>query len=64
MAAPGTPDGFDGPSAVIMHELSSQEDALGGPTRDGSSQRETRNIEGPAWQVTEVQKAVKGADYP
>jgi len=56
-------DEFNGPNAV-MHELSAQEDALGGPTPDGPTQRETKDIEGPAWQVTEVQKALKGADYP
>jgi len=54
---------FDGPNAV-MHELSAQADALGGPTPDGPTQRQTKDIEGPAFQVTEVQKALKGADYP
>jgi hypothetical protein len=56
-------DGFNGPNAV-MHELSAQADALGGPTPDGPTERETKDVEGPAWQVTEVQKALKGADYP
>jgi hypothetical protein len=56
-------DSFDGPNAV-MHELSAQADALGGPTPDGPTQRETKDIEGPAWQVNEVQKVLKGADYP
>lgn len=56
-------DEFSGPNAV-MHELSVQEDALGGPTPDGPGRRETKDVEGPTWQVTEVQKALKGADYP
>lgn len=57
------PDGFDGPNSV-MHELSAQADALGGPTPGGRTQRETKDIQGPAFQVTEVQKALKGAEYP
>jgi len=56
-------DQFNGPNAV-MQALSDQEDALGGPTPKGPTERETKDIEGPAWQVTEVQKALKGADYP
>ncbi len=56
-------DGFDGPNAV-MHELKQQADALGGPTPGGRTQRETKDVQGPAFQVTEVQKALKGADYP
>jgi hypothetical protein len=56
-------DGFDGPNAV-MHELKEQADALGGPTPGGRTQRETKDVQGPAFQVTEVQKALKGADYP
>ena len=56
-------DRFDGPNAV-MHELSAQADALGGPTEGGRKERQTKDIEGPSWQVTEVQKALKGADYP
>ncbi len=56
-------DGFDGPNAV-MHELKDQADALGGPTPDGPTQRETKDVQGPAFQVTEVQKALKGASYP
>lgn len=55
-------DGFDGPNAV-MHELK-EADALGGPTPGGPSTRETKDVEGPAFQVTEVQKALKGASYP
>jgi len=54
---------FNGPNTV-MQELSAQEDALGGPTPEGRTERETKDVEGPAWQVTEVQKALKGADYP
>ena len=56
-------DGFDGPNSV-MHELSAQADALGGPTPGGRKERQTKDIEGPAFQVTEVQKALKGAKYP
>lgn len=56
-------DDFDGPNAV-MHELSAQADALGGPTPDGPTERKTKDVEGPAWQVNEVQKVLKGADYP
>ena len=56
-------DGFDGPNTV-MKELSAQADALGGPTPGGRKERETKHIEGPSFQVTEVQKALKGADYP
>ncbi len=56
-------DGFSGPSAV-MHELKVQADALGGATPDGPGTRETKDVEGPAFQVTEVQKALKGATYP
>ncbi len=55
-------DGFDGPNAV-MHELSEAE-ALGGPTPGGRTERQTKDIEGPAFQVNQVQKALKGADYP
>jgi hypothetical protein len=56
-------DAFEGPNAV-MHELSAQEDALGGPTPDGPTERQTKDIEGPSFQVTEVQKMLKGASYP
>lgn len=56
-------DEFGGPNAV-MHELSAQADALGGSTPGGRTERQTKNVEGPAFQVTEVQKALKGADYP
>ena len=51
---------FDGPNAV-MHALSG---SLGGPTPDGPTERETKDVQGPAFQVTEVQKALKGAHYP
>jgi hypothetical protein len=56
-------EGFSGPSAV-MHELSAQAETLGGPTPGGRSERQSKNVEGPSWQVTEVQKALKGAHYP
>lgn len=56
-------DGFSAPTAV-MHELSAQADALGGPTPDGPPKRETKDVEGPSFQVTEVQKALKDASYP
>lgn len=56
-------DDFDGPNAV-MQELSAQADALGGETPDGPTQRQTKDVEGPAFQVTEVQKVLKGASYP
>ena len=56
------PDGFDGPNAV-MHALG-QENALGGPTPGGRTERQTKDVEGPAFQVNQVQKALKGADYP
>jgi len=54
---------FNGPNAV-MHELSVQEDALGGPTPGGRTERTTKQVERPAWQVNEVQRYLKGADYP
>jgi len=57
------PDGFDGPNSV-MHELSAQADALGGPTPGGRTERETKDIEGPSFQVNEVQRHLKGAKYP
>jgi hypothetical protein len=50
----------DGPNGV-MKELKGD---LGGPTPDGRQERETKDVDGPSWQVTEVQKALKGADYP
>ena len=50
----------DGPNGV-MKELKGE---LGGPTPGGRTERQTKDIEGPAFQVTEVQKALKGADYP
>lgn len=55
-------DSFDGPNTV-MHELSGA-DALGGATPGGPTGRQTKDVEGPAFQVTEVQKALKGASYP
>ena len=52
----------DGPNGV-MKELKGD---LGGPTpgRSKSDEREYKDVEGPAWQVNEVQKYLKGADYP
>jgi len=50
----------DGPNTV-MQELKGR---LGGETPGGRTERETKDVEGPAFQVTEVQKALKGADYP
>ena len=55
--------GFEGPNAV-MHELSAQADGLGGSTPKGPTQRETKDVQHPAWQVNEVQRYLKGADYP
>jgi hypothetical protein len=56
-------DGFSGPNTV-MKELSAQADALGGPTPEGRTERQVKDVEGPAWQVNEVQRYLKGADYP
>jgi hypothetical protein len=52
----------DGPNTV-MKELKG---ALGGSTPGGNSKDEKhyKDVEGPSFQVTEVQKALKGADYP
>jgi hypothetical protein len=52
----------DGPNGV-MKQLKGE---LGGPTAGGkkSDQREYKDVEGPAFQVNEVQKYLKGADYP
>jgi hypothetical protein len=52
----------DGPNGV-MKELKGE---LGGPTPGGraSDEREYKDVEGPAFQVNEVQKYLKGADYP
>jgi Protein of unknown function (DUF2795) len=52
----------DGPNGV-MKQLKGD---LGGPTPGGnkSDQREYKDVEGPAFQVNEVQKYLKGADYP
>jgi|SRR4051812_27724529 hypothetical protein len=51
-----------GPTAV-MQELKGD---LGGPTPGPrkSDQREYKDVEGPSFQVNEVQKYLKGADYP
>ena len=53
----------EGPNGV-MKELKGD---LGGPTPGGDDKdkpREYKQVEGPAWQVNEVQKYLKGADYP
>ncbi len=52
----------DGPNGV-MKELKGD---LGGPTPGGNKadQKTYKDVEGPAWQVNEVQKYLKGADYP
>jgi hypothetical protein len=52
----------DGPNTV-MKELKG---SLGGSTPGGNSKAEKtyKDVEGPSFQVTEVQKALKGADYP
>jgi hypothetical protein len=52
----------DGPTAV-MEELKGD---LGGrtPGPHKSEQREYKNVEAPSFQVNEVQKYLKGADYP
>ena len=52
----------DGPNGV-MKQLKGE---LGGSTPGGNDaeQRQYKNVEGPAFQVNEVQKYLKGADYP
>jgi hypothetical protein len=52
----------DGPNGV-MKQLKGE---LGGPTPGGnkSAEREYKDVERPAFQVNEVQKYLKGADYP
>lgn len=52
----------DGPNAV-MHQLKGR---LGGPTPGGNSREERhyKDVEHPSFQVTEVQRHLKGADYP
>lgn len=52
----------DGPNTV-MKELKGE---LGGPTPGGNSRDEKhyKDAERPAFQVNEVQKYLKGADYP
>ena len=52
----------EGPNGV-MKELKGD---LGGPTPGGTKadERRYKDVEGPAWQVNEVQKYLKGADYP
>jgi hypothetical protein len=52
----------DGPNTV-MKELKGE---LGGPTPGGnkSDEKQYKDVERPAFQVNEVQKYLKGADYP
>ncbi|WP_345384367.1 DUF2795 domain-containing protein [Pseudonocardia yuanmonensis] len=52
----------DGPNTV-MAELKGE---LGGSTPGGNSkdEKQYKDVEGPAFQVNEVQKYLKGADYP
>ncbi len=52
----------DGPNGV-MKELKGE---LGGPTPgpNTSEEKHYKDVQGPAWQVNEVQKYLKGADYP
>ena len=52
----------DGPNGV-MKELKGD---LGGPTPGGntSDQHDYKDVEGPSFQVNQVQKYLKGADYP
>jgi len=52
----------DGPNGV-MKQLKGD---LGGSTPGGNSsdEREYKDVEGPSFQVNEVQKYLKGADYP
>ncbi|HXV94866.1 MAG TPA: DUF2795 domain-containing protein [Pseudonocardia sp.] len=52
----------DGPNGV-MKQLKGE---LGGPTPGGrsSDEKHYKDVEGPAFQVNEVQKFLKGADYP
>jgi hypothetical protein len=52
----------DGPNTV-MQQLKGQ---LGGSTPGGakSEEKQYKDVQGPAFQVTEVQKYLKGADYP
>ena len=52
----------DGPNGV-MKQLKGE---LGGPTPGGrsSDERQYKDVERPAFQVNEVQKYLRGADYP
>lgn len=50
----------DGPNTV-MKELKG---SLGGSTPDKDTEPKTKDVQGPSFQVTEVQKALKGAKYP
>ncbi|WP_219418320.1 DUF2795 domain-containing protein [Pseudonocardia nigra] len=52
----------DGPNGVMKHLKGD----LGGSTPGGnkSDEKSYKDVEGPAFQVNEVQKYLKGADYP
>jgi hypothetical protein len=52
----------DGPNAVMKY----LKGELGGPTPGGapSKERHYKDVERPAFQVNEVQRYLKGADYP
>ncbi len=50
----------DGPNGV-MKELKGE---LGGTTPGGDPEPQYKDVEGPNFQVNEVQKHLKGADYP
>jgi hypothetical protein len=48
---------------VVMEELKGE---LGGPTSNSrkSNEPQYKDVEGPSFQVDEVQRYLKGADYP
>ena len=50
----------DGPNAV----MAALKGELGGPTPGPRQDRSPREVEGPAWQVDEVQGYLGGASYP
>jgi hypothetical protein len=54
-------DGTVGGPNGVMKELKGE---LGGPTPGPTREYEHKDVEGPAWQVNEVQRYLKGADYP
>jgi hypothetical protein len=50
----------DGPNGV-MKELKGE---LGGTTPGGDPEPQYKDVDGPSFQVTDVQRHLKGADYP